>query len=51
MLPLDLLVHCSRVSSTTATPGNALEFEIAPGNTGNTGNLPELVDARGKFYN
>jgi len=39
------------VSSTTATPGtpgNALEFEIAPGNTGN---LPELVDARGKFYN
>ena len=48
MLPLDLLVHCSRVSSTTATPGNALEFEIAPGNTGN---LPELVDAGGKFYN
>jgi len=36
------------LSATLGTPGNLVEFEIAPGNTGN---LLELVDAPGKFYN
>jgi len=36
------------LSATPGTPGNLVEFEIAPRNTGN---LLELVDARGKFYN
>jgi len=36
------------LSATPRTPGNLVEFEIAPGNTGN---LLELVDAPGKFYN
>ena len=30
----------------TTTPGNLMEFEIAPGNTGNSCNL---VEAPGKF--
>jgi len=30
----------------STTPGNLMEFKIAPGNNGNL-----LVDAPGKFYN